>query len=197
MTFKALFGAIVLASVLTLTAAHPGIEPAGWIMAGSHPMFYEMGIAPGGGQNRGPAGYLKSKEAVSGFGTMMQQFAADNYLGQRVRFSAAVRTENVTGWAGIWMRTDSPERTGVTFDNMQDRPIKGTTGWTRNAVVLDVPANASVIAFGVLVNGEGAAWLDDVKFEIVPSSVPTTDLKRAALKRVPGNLDFSSPVVSR
>jgi hypothetical protein len=196
MTFKALIGAMVLALVLALTATAQGGNPAGWIMAGSHPASYEMGVVPNGGQNRGPAGYLKSREAVSGFGTMMQQFAADEYQGKRVRFSATVRTENVTGWAGLWMRTDSAERSSLTFDNMQDRPIKGTTGWTRNAVVLDVPANASIIAFGVLVSGEGAAWLDDVKFEVVPSSVPTTDHKRAPPKRGPENLDFLAPVAA-
>jgi hypothetical protein len=197
MTFKALFAAIVLAGVLTLSAAYPGRSAAEWIMGGSNPTSYEMGIAPGGGQNRGPAGYLKSREPVKGFGTMMQQFAADDYLGRRVRFSASVRTENVAGWAGIWMRTDSADRTGLTFDNMEDRPIKGTTGWTPIAVVLDVPASATRISFGVLVSGEGAAWLDNVKFEAVPSSVPTTEHKVAPLKGVPGNLDFSAPIASR
>src|SRR5664279_2125477 len=197
MTFKALFAAIGLAGVLTLSAAYPGRSAAEWIMAGSNPTSYEMGIAPGGGQNRGPAGYLKSREPVKGFGTMMQQFAADDYLGRRVRFSASVRTENVAGWAGIWMRTDSADRTGLTFDNMEDRPIKGTTGWTPIAVVLDVPANATRISFGVLVSGEGAAWLDNVKFEAVPGSVPTTEHKVAPLKGVPGNLDFSAPIAPR
>jgi hypothetical protein len=196
MTFKALIGAIVLASVLALTATAQGGNPAGWIMAGSNPTSYEMGIAPNGGQNRNPAGYLKSHEAVSGFGTMMQQFAADDYLGKRVRFSASVRTENVTGWSGLWMRTDSNERSAMTFDNMKDRPIKGTTGWNRTAVVLDVPANATLIALGVIVSGEGAAWLDDVRFEVVPNSVPTTDSKRAHLKRGPENLDFLAPVAA-
>jgi hypothetical protein len=197
MTFKALVGAVLLASVLAMTATAQGGNPAGWIMAGSHPMFYEMGVAPNGGQNRGPAGYLKSREAVTGFGTMMQQFAADDYLGKRVRFSAAVRTENVAGWSGIWMRTDTPEHTGATFDNMQDRPIKGTTGWSRHAIVLDVPASATLISFGVLVSGEGAAWLDDVKFEVVPSSVPTTEHKDAPAKRAPANLDFSTAIAPR
>src|SRR6202163_3923712 len=127
---------------------------------------------------------------------MMQQFAADDYLGKRVRISATVGTENATGWVGLWMRTDSAERSAVTFDNMKDRPITGTTGWNRTAVVLDVPANASLIAFGVIVSGEGAAWLDDVKFEVVPNSVPTTDSKRAPPKRGPENLDFLAPVAA-
>ena len=197
MTFKAFFGAIALAAVLAMTATAKEGTPAGWIISGSHPMFYEMGVAPNGGQNRGPAGYLKSWEPVSGFGTMMQQIAADDYLGKRVRFSAAMRTENVAGWSGVWMRTDTPERTGATFDNMQDRPVKGTTGWNRHAIVLDVPTTATNISFGVLVSGEGAAWLDDAKFEVVPNSIPTTAPKAEPHKRAPDNLDFSQPVAAR
>jgi len=197
MTFKALVGAVLVASVLALTAAAQGGNPAGWIMAGSHPTFYEMGVAPNGGQNRGPAGYLKSREAVSGFGTMMQQFSADEYLGKRVRFSAAVRTEYVTGWSGIWMRTDTPERSGATFDNMQDRPLKGSIGWSRNSIVLDVPANATLLSFGLLLSGEGSAWLDDVRFEVVPDAVPTTGHKAAPARRAPENLDFSAAIAPR
>ncbi len=63
--------------------------------------------------------------------------------------------------------------------------------------MLDVPANATLIAFGVLVSGEGTAWLDDAKFEVVPSSVPTTDRKVVMSKRAPSNLDFSGSVATR
>jgi hypothetical protein len=60
----------------------------------------------------------------------MQSFDAkmmQNYLGKRVRFSAAVKTEDVQSWAGLWMRVDKGSQT-VEFDNMQDRPLKGTAG---------------------------------------------------------------------
>ena len=36
------------------------------------------------------------------------------------------------------------------FDNMQDRSIRGTTDWTRYDVVLNVPENAAMMKFGFL-----------------------------------------------
>jgi len=43
---------------------------------------------------------------------------------------------------------DKGKETGVAFDNMQDRAIKGTTDWRRYEVVLDVPEDATGIAPG-------------------------------------------------
>jgi hypothetical protein len=59
-------------------------------------------------------------------------------------------------------------------DGKKNRSIKGTTDWTRYEIVLDVPANASNLAYGALLVGTGQIWFDDIKFEIVDKSVPTT-----------------------
>lgn len=61
------------------------------------------------------------------YATVMQQFSADRFLGKRVRFAAFVKAQDVDGWAGLWMRLDG--RFGVTLklDNMQNRPIRGTS----------------------------------------------------------------------
>jgi hypothetical protein len=75
------------------------------------------------------------------------------------------------------MRVDKGTGPGVAFDNMQDRPIKGTTSWLRYDVVLDVPSDADDIAFGVLLAGTGKIWLNGIEFEVVGSEVPTTGEK--------------------
>ena len=59
---------------------------------------------------------------------------------------------------------------------MQNRPIKGTSDWTRYEIVLDVPQNAAAIAFGIRLRGKGQVWLDDVQFAIVGPDVPTTNM---------------------
>src|SRR5215471_16702910 len=53
------------------------------------------------------------------------------------RISAMVRTADAQ-WAGLWMRVDKGPNM-VAFDNMQNRSIKGTSGWQEYEVVLDVP----------------------------------------------------------
>jgi hypothetical protein len=62
----------------------------------------------------------------------------------------------------------------VAFDNMQNRAIKGTTGWQYYAVVLDIPVDATGLAYGVLLAGSGTIWLSSTKFEVVGSDVPIT-----------------------
>jgi hypothetical protein len=194
MNFKAIFGAALVATLVTLSATgqtQPNGPVPGWILAGSKPANYEIGVTRDGGQARNPAAFLKAKKAdTDGFGTLMQQVDAQAYQGKRVRFSAAVRTEDVGGWAGLWMRVDTAMKGGVSFDNMQDRPIKGTTGWQRYDVVLEVPSDASTVNFGVLGSGGGTAWLDEVRLEIVPDSVPLTSRAPAVRPKQPQNLDF-------
>lgn len=110
-------------------------------------------------------------------------------LGKRVKFSGAVRSESLTSWAGLWMRVDGPDSgRHLAFDNMRDRPIKGTTDWTRYAVVLDVDEAAVAIAFGVLAGGEGKVWLSDFKFDATSKDEAVTDI---AMRTRPENLDFS------
>ncbi|MCC6485213.1 MAG: AraC family transcriptional regulator, partial [Armatimonadetes bacterium] len=91
------------------------------------------------------------------FATAMQAFPAESYRGKRMRLSAQIKSYDVRGWAGLWMRIDGdgdPPQT-LAFDNMQKRPIKGTTAWRTYEVVLDVAPTAKTVNFGFLLNGEG------------------------------------------
>jgi len=179
---------ILIACSLALQAS----VPTGWILAGSKPASYEVGIDAQAAYNSHPSAYLKAKEPVTdGFGTLMQDFRADKYVGKRLRFSAFVKSDGVQGWAGLWMRLDSSSRQ-LTLDNMQDRLIKGTTGWQKYEVVLDVPQDATGIFFGVLLDGPGAVWLNSAKFEVVGADVPTTGGKGQKLPDGPTNLNFES-----
>jgi hypothetical protein len=126
-----------------------------------------------------PSHFIFSRtDPTGGFGTIMRNMGADEYLGNRVRMSAYITVEDVEDWAGMWMRVDGASRqTGsLAFDNMQSRPITGTSGWRLYEIVLDVSEEARNIAFGVLVNGTGRVWINDVEFEIVDDQVPTTNM---------------------
>ncbi len=169
--------AVGLAALGLAPRAHAAV-PEGWIAAGSHPQDYEMAVDRGmsAPSQKAPPAVIRAKTAeAQGFGTLMQMFKADRYRGKRVRLSAQAASENVADWAGLWMRID-PKGGGrpTAFDNMQSRPIKGSTRWTRHEVVLDVAPDAEAIAFGVLLAGKGAVWVTSVRLEEVPRSVPTT-----------------------
>ena len=172
--------------------------PTGWFKAGSVPKSYDMGVDKGAGQNGGNAATIKSiDKKINGFGTLMQNCLPDNYLGKRVRMSGMVKTKDVSDWSGLWFRIDEKgSDKSLGFDNMhdgkKDRSIKGTTDWTKYEIVLDVPLNASNLAYGALLVGTGQIWFDNIKFEVVDNSVPTTGEGKEALmpRKEPVNLDF-------
>jgi hypothetical protein len=74
---------------------------------------------------------------------------------------------------------------------MQDRPIKGSHDWTQYSIVLDVGNNATAIAFGILMSGPGAVWIDDLALDPVGTDVDVTDVLRKT--KSPRNLDFETP----
>jgi hypothetical protein len=207
----------ILATALLIAASGVLLSldlPSPWIKRGSHPDKYEMGIAKGAGQNSSNAATIRSIEKnIDGFGTLMQNILPGKYSGKRVRMSGFMKSTDVAEWAGFWMRVDrvntalegdSISASTLSFDNMEDRAIKGTTDWKKYQVVLDVPANATRIAFGALLAGTGQIWFDNVKFEIVDKSIPATQASEEidagkmekklynsfAVSREPGNLNF-------
>ena len=188
----------ILKSVLLLgtTIALSSFDlPTGWFNAGSKPKSYEMSIHKGAGQDGKNAATIKSTDKkIKGFGTLMQKSKPDKYLGKRIKMTGFVKSENVTTWAGLWFRVDQAgSQQPLSFDNMGDRPIKGTTAWTKYEIVLDVPSNASLIAYGALLDGTGQIWFDNISIEIVDDNVRTTgsqNEKKSATQNEPTNLDF-------
>lgn len=168
--------------------------PAGWFKSGTEPNSYDMKIDKGAGLDGKNAATIKSiEERITGFGTLMQSFLPGKFLGKRIRFSGYIRTKDVPEKACFWMRVEQTKSQRLlSFDNMNNRPIVGTTDWQKYEIVLDVPANASKISYGALVKGTGQIWFDNLTFEVVDNSVPTTGKKIEKLQTYnePYNLDF-------
>lgn len=162
--------------VLTLLTALAGEPPDGWALAGSAPDAYEVDIVDEAFTGSASARYRSTKSKTGGFGTLMQSILPGEYAGKRIRLSAQVKSEDIESWAGLWLRVDGKGRGSLQFDNMRDRPIEGTTSWNRYEIVLDVPEEATNVAFGILVSGAGTVWMDDLEIEIVSDSTPKTGI---------------------
>lgn len=142
------------------------------------------------------------------WGSLSQGIDAAKFKGKRVRLSGWIKSTDVE-YAGIWLRADI-ERHELAFDNMADRPVKGTTDWKRYEVVLDIPDNTTNLRFGAVLVGKGQAWFDDFALETVGPDVPVTskmsdeerkadhesliNLKRQS-KTMPVNLGFENGTV--
>lgn len=152
--------------------------PKDWFKAGSNPESYDMGIDIESNRNGKKTITIKSiNKNIDGFGTLMQEAFASRYVGKRIRLSGYMKSENVKGWAGFWLRIDqiNPQKP-ISFDNMHNRAIIGTTDWRKYEIILDVPVNGKVLAYGALLYGTGQIWFDDLKFEIVNKSIATTNI---------------------
>ncbi len=192
---KTILSFLLILSALTLSSFD---EAKDWFAAGSMPDAYKMGIDEVKGPDGNYAATIKSvPRKVFGFGTYMQQSKPDQYFGKRVRMSAYIKAEKVKRWAGLWFRVDGKigEKTELSFDNMGNRPITGTTDWKKYEIVLDVPVGANNLAYGVLLDGTGQVWFDKICFEEVDNTVPATSqynwYGRNALP-TPSNLNFES-----
>src|SRR3970282_2437960 len=130
------------------------------------PEGYEAGVAPTTRRSGARSGFVRATGDADAFATFMQMASAEEFRGKRVRLSGWTRTKDVSGAAGLWMRMDTPRGMNG-FDNMTDRPLRGSTAWTAVAVVLDAPADAYNVGFGLILSGAGgAAWVDDLRFDI-------------------------------
>jgi hypothetical protein len=146
-----------------------------WFMAGANPRLYTMGLDPAVNCSGGSSVSIASSTASSDqFGTFMTERSPAALAGHRVRLAGFARSDSVTGWAGLWLRVDGESKGTLGFDNMQNRPITGTTDWAQYEVVLDVPPQATNVAYGLLLAGSGQVWLDGVSLDVVDGSVPTT-----------------------
>ena len=86
--------------------------------------------------------------------------------GHGLTLSGWIRTSGVaSGWAGLWMRVDV-EGKPIVLENMLQEGPRGTTGWRRFEVKVPVAANATLVAFGVLLHGAGTAWFDELKLTV-------------------------------
>lgn len=152
----------------------PDEFPRGWgesidgsRTAGGAPMVYRAVVdSVNPREGRGSARLERAGEAgaEAPFGTIAQALDATSYRGRRVRLTAAVRVGAPVGQVGLWLRVEREGGRLGFFDNMANRPITGAE-WADYVIEGDVAADAEGIALGLLLVGEGRAWIDDVRLE--------------------------------
>ena len=186
-------GAIVLFNNNRISA-NPS-DSNGWFAAGSNPTEYLMELNEAGKHSGSKGAMIKytASGKPSGFGTYMQMHKPGAWLGKKIKMTGWVKTEGVDGWCGMWCRVDGPSRgESLDFDNMQDRALKGTTGWTKCEIIMNVQKEATAIAYGVLLDGRGVAYFDDITFEVLGDAVPGESHKSSQIANSPANLNMEN-----
>jgi len=222
--FRTLAGSVLLAALVLVGATHESwareiataitrAVPGGWRKTCRFDSVYEVGVDRTQPHRQPASAYMKAITAkTESFCTMTQVCSAEAYRGKRVRFSSWVKTEQASRGAGLYLRINHGDIHGLQFDDMRDRLIGGTTGWTLCTIVLDVPVEADTLHYGFTVTGGGRVWFNDPRIEIVGLDVPSTNLESehpslctnpdcltrilvnsGPLPKAPVNIGFSAP----
>ena len=192
---------LLAVTVLASAAAGQPREIPGWFAA-STAAGYSGGLdsqTRHGGQK---SAFLRcAADRCPGLGGLIQTIRGGPYLGRRIRVSAWVKAANA-GRANIWVRAEGAGAI-VAFDDQKRHPARGTFGWRRQEVTVDVPDFASAISYGLVLEGGGQAWVDDFAFQAVgransrkvkgqpyPLKEVITQPKDAPMASEPSNTDF-------
>lgn len=92
----------------------------------------------------------------------INKHAEIDFSGTTVELRGYLRTEDVHGAAGIWLREDD-DGGSVQFVNSLNPGMQGTTEWTEVSIQLPLDPRAKKLVWGVLMRGDGKAWADDLK----------------------------------
>ena len=120
-----------------------------------------------------------------GFSTITKSIPID-FQGATLAWRGFLRTENVSAYTGLWMREDGAAGP-MAFDNMQQRQVNGTRGWTEYSITLPIRANARTLIVGVLVAGTGTVWADDL--QLLVDGKPIWDAPKVDRPKTATDLD--------
>lgn len=145
-----------LKAVLSFETEQPGGMPTGWSGGPAETISVDGKIVHGG---RWSARIERNAHSSQTFSALTSVIPVD-FTGKTLELRGFIRTENVTEFAGLWMREDGDSM--LEFDNMQRRQLKGTSDWAQYSISLPLHQDAMQLYFGFLLTGAGKAWVDDL-----------------------------------
>jgi hypothetical protein len=184
MDYRALLTVPLAALALTASGDDKLRQPAGWFVSTSFAAdgaTHEAGVAPeteNAGQRALAVKALGERKTyeIGGIGQILE-----GYGGQRVRFSAQVKTAGVDRWAGLVVASSVamihllPASSGFDAEATAPRGVAGCPEWCDVSVVADIPAGRySVANIGLALVGSGQVWARNFKLETVSRDVPVT-----------------------
>ncbi|HSS96957.1 MAG TPA: S41 family peptidase [Terriglobales bacterium] len=146
-----------LSQILGFEIEPKGSVPGGWYGTPPETISADATIVHGG---RWSAHIDRNATSTNDFSTLTNSIPV-NFSGNTIKLSGFIRTEDVSGFVGLWLREDG-ESPALQFDNMQKRQVKGTTPWTQYTISLPLDPEAKNLVFGFLQTGTGKSWVDDL-----------------------------------
>jgi len=148
-----------------------------WSVTGSAPVDFHVAVDSVVAHSGRASMRIVAEHEPGGFATLITSLPAAPYAGQRVRLSAYLRTESLSGaGAALWLRADGSAAGSAFVTTQGRRAIVGTTPWSEVAVELDVPPDAATLVLGALSSAKGTLWADDFRLVAVANAASARTL---------------------
>jgi hypothetical protein len=147
-----------VADILGFEVRGSGNLPAGWSGGPANTVAAENTVVHSG---RWAIELDRTQNPTGQFSAISSSIPVD-FTGTRVELHGFLRTENVSSFAGLWLREDGDSGV-IAIDNMQSQHLSGTHEWQEFAVALPLDSEARHLVFGALLSGSGTAWIDDLQ----------------------------------
>ena len=100
------------------------------------------------------------------FGMVLNYLPINIVKGKKVLYCGRVKTEDVIdGYAGLWCGVNQSYGP-LSFEDWHKTGIDKTTNWQNVSTEIFVDENANEFNFGLILNGKGTAWFDDLEIFI-------------------------------
>ncbi len=150
-------------SILRFEAPREGATLAGWGGGPAETLHFDGEIVHAGS---GAARVERDAESSGEFSSLTKSLTID-FGGQWIELRGFLRTEDVDGAAGLWLRQDGSSGP-LQFTSMpaQQAGLSGTADWAEYSIRLPLVAGARDLVFGVLLSGQGRVWADDLELRV-------------------------------
>ena len=90
------------------------------------------------------------------------------WKGKLAKLSGYLRTDKAMGGGGALVLHVTDGSNILKWNHMNDARVKGTQDWKRYTIELRIPDNGYMLEAAVMLEDDGALWVDDLTLEIAP-----------------------------
>lgn len=143
---------------LAISPKSGGTDPDGWFINPTGTVHVDNVMVHGG---RWSVRFNRGADSAKGFSVITRSIPVD-FTGGEIELRAYLRTKDVAGYAGLWMREDG-EGQMLRLENMSSRHVDGTRDWAEYTIKLPIDDKAQQLYFGALLSGTGTMWADGLR----------------------------------
>ena len=167
--------------ILSFEVTHEAQRPQGWVGGPADTLFVDGEVVHSG---EWAARIERDSNSARSFSTLTNSLPME-FKGTVLELRGYLRLEDVSEWAGLWLRQDS-ESGMLRLDNMQNRQLRGSRDWAEFTIKQPLNTETRTLVFGALLAGEGKIWVDDMQLLVdgkLIAQAPKLERSETALDR--------------